>query len=299
MELRHLRYFAAVAAHGSFQKAAQHLRVTQPAVSRQVKDLEDELGVRLLTRTKHLNKLTDAGETFYEEAKDLLARADRLVDRATKSHKNEVLRVGYAPSFVAGIMPTALAEFQKTTPRVRVDLADLSSREMIDQANAGRLDLLITPDGSSSTVPGFQWTEFRRVLPVLVLPLTHPLARLKRIAPSRLRDIPLVGLARDNFPDYLPSIRSLLKPHGIVPHFAVLEKDGLSTLFAAVVANEAAAIFPEGVAHILPRTLTTRPFSPALTAVAVNVGIPTVRAKPYAEDFTRILCEAQRKLGNQ
>ncbi len=294
MELRHLRYFVAVAAHGSFLKAALHLRVTQPAVSRQVKDLEDELGVRLLTRSKHLNKLTDAGETLYEDAKDLLAKADKIAARVKVANRSEVLRVGYAPSFVAGIMPTALAKFNGANPAVRVELSDLSSREMIDQANAGRLDLLITPDGSPSTVPGFQWTEFRRVSPVLVVPLAHPLARLKRIAPSRLRDLPLVGLARDNFPDYLPSVRSVLKPHGIVPHFAVLEKDGLSTLFAAVVANQAAAIFPEGVTHILPKSLTTRPFFPALTAIAVNLGVPSVRTNPHADEFTRILCEVER-----
>src|SRR5947207_2305767 len=123
MELRHLRYFTAVAAHGSFLKAARMLHITQPAVSRQVKDLEDELGTRLLTRGKHLMTLTDAGEALYEEARDLLARADRIVARAKVRHRSEVLRVGYAPSFVAGIMPAALAKFHAETPGVRVELS--------------------------------------------------------------------------------------------------------------------------------------------------------------------------------
>lgn len=294
MELRHLRYFTAVAAHGSFLKAARMLNVTQPAVSRQVKDLEEELGVSLLARGRHLTKLTNAGEVLYEEARELLARADKIVARVKGGRGSEVLRVGYAPSVVAGIMPGALAKFHKTTPGVRIDLADLSSREMNDQANTGRLDLLITPDGSPSTVPGFQWTEFRRMLPVLVMPLTHPLARLKRIAPSRLRDLPLVGLARENFPDYLPAVRSILKPHGVVPRFTVLETDGLSTLLAAVEANQAAAIFPEGIASILPRNLTTRPFYPALSATTVMLGYPAVKPNPHAENFVRILCEVAR-----
>src|SRR5215211_1056028 len=74
VELRHLRYFAAVAAHGSFNRAANNLHLTQPALSRQVKDLEEELGVALFVRGKNAVKLTAAGELFYEEARDLLAR---------------------------------------------------------------------------------------------------------------------------------------------------------------------------------------------------------------------------------
>lgn len=184
MELRHLRYFAAVAAHGSFNRAAEKIHLTQPALSRQVKDLEDELGVRLFVRGKNAVKLTDAGELFYEEARDLLARADQAVQRVRGEARNEVLRVGYAPSVTAGLMPGALEKFQAAAPGVRIELADLSSREMHELANAGRLDLLITPEPSSATaVPGFQWVELRRVSPVLVMPENHPLARLKKTRP--------------------------------------------------------------------------------------------------------------------
>src|SRR5471030_3086963 len=155
MELRHLRYFAAVAAHGSFNRAAGKIHLTQPALSRQVKDLEDELGVRLFVRGKNAVTLTDAGELFYEEARDLLARADQAVQRVRGEARNEVMRVGYAPSLVSGLMPGALEKFQAATPGVRIELADLSSREMNEQAKAGQLDLLITPEPSEEAVPGF------------------------------------------------------------------------------------------------------------------------------------------------
>jgi LysR family transcriptional regulator, benzoate and cis,cis-muconate-responsive activator of ben and cat genes len=294
MELRHLRYFTAVAAHGSFLKAARMLHVTQPAVSRQVRVLEEELGATLLVRSRQVTKLTEAGEALYEEARDLLAQADRIASRVKKAGRSEVLRVGYAPSFVAGIMPAALAKFHLATPSVRVELSDLSSREMIELAQAGRIDMVITPDGSPADVPSFQWLEFRRVQPVLVMPLTHPLARLKRISPSRLRDLPLVGLARDNFPEYLPFIRSILRPHGIAPQFVSLEADGVSTVFAALEANQAAAIFAEGIANILPRNLITRPFFPALTQKQVMIGFPLDKPSSHADDFARILCEVER-----
>src|SRR5882757_10270571 len=140
MELRHLRYFAAVAAHGSFSRAAHNLHLTQPALSRQVKDLEEELGVPLFARGKNTVTLTEAGELFYEEARDLLARADQAIQRVRGEARNEILRVGYAPSVTAGIMPGALEKFQAATPGVRIELADLSSREMNELAKAGRLD---------------------------------------------------------------------------------------------------------------------------------------------------------------
>jgi DNA-binding transcriptional LysR family regulator len=292
VELRHLRYFAAVAAHGSFNRAAQRLHLTQPALSRQVKDLEDELGVRLFVRGKNAVTLTDAGELFYEEARDLLARADQAVQRVRGEARNEVLRVGYAPSVTAGLMPGALEKFQAAAPGVRIELADLSSREMHELANAGRLDLLITPEPTaSSAVTGFHWTELRRVSPVLVMPKSHPLARLKKIAPARLHDLPLIGLARENFPDYLRYVRRILKPHGVVPRFIALENDGVSTLFAALEAHHAAAILADGIASMIPRTLVTRPFAPALPDGTVRVGLPAVRPNPHAERFARLLQE--------
>ena len=297
MELRHLRYFAAVAAHGSFNRAAQNLHLTQPALSRQVKDLEDELGVPLLERGTNAVKLTDAGELFYEDARDLLARADQAIQRVRGQCRTEVLRVGYAPSVTAGIMPAALEKFQATTPRVRIELADLSSREMIEQAKTGRLDLVISPEISATTeVPEFQWSELRRISPVLVMPETHPLAKLKKIGPARLRDLPLIGLARENFPDYVRYVRTLLKPFGVAPRFIALDNDGISTMFAALEAHHAAAILAEGVVSIMPRALVARPFSPALSDAPVSMGFPAVRPNPHAESFARLLREAAGRL---
>ncbi|MDB6169709.1 MAG: DNA-binding transcriptional regulator, LysR family [Verrucomicrobia bacterium] len=295
MELRHLRYFAAVAAHGSFNRAANNLHLTQPALSRQVKNLEDELGVPLFVRGQNAVTLTDAGALFYEEARDLLARADQAIQRVRGEARNEILRVGYGPSLTAGIMPAALEKFQAETPRVRIELADLSSREMVELGKEGQLDLLITPEASESALPGFQWIELRRMLLVVVMPETHPLAKLKKIAPARLRDVPLIGLARENFPDYVPRLRALFKPFGFAPRFAALVMDGLSPLFAALEAHHAAAVLSDGIACIMPRGLVTRPFSPALPEIAVKMGLPAVRPNPHAETFARLLREEAEK----
>jgi LysR family hca operon transcriptional activator len=289
VELRHLRYFAAVAAHGSFNRAANNLHLTQPALSRQVKDLEEELGVPLFVRGKNVVTLTDAGALFYEEARDLLARADQAIQRVRGESRNEILRVGYTPSLTTGIMPGALEKFQTATPRVRIELADLAPSEMIEFAKEGRLDLVIAPAGFESAVPGFQWTELRRMAVVLVVAATHPFAKLKKIAPSRLRDLPLVGLGRQNFPEYAPRIRTILKPHGVVPRFIALVNDGVSALFIALEANNAATLLADGIACVMPRSLVAVPFSPALPHVGVNLGLPAVRPNPHAETFARLL----------
>ncbi len=296
MELRHLRYFAAVAAHGSFNRAASILHLTQPALSRQVKDLENELGVLLVVRGQNAVRLTKEGELFYEEAREVLARADEAMRRVRGEARSETLRLGYAPSLVAGIMPAVLEKFQSATPRVRIELSDLSSREINELANEGRLDLVISPGVSvAKGVPEFQWTELRRLQPVLVIPETHPLARLKRIPPARLRELPLIGLAKDNYPEYVPYLRGMLKLFGVVPRFISLVNDGVSTLFTEMEAHHAAAILTEGIISLMPRTLVARPFAPMLPSTLVMIGLSSVRPNPHAETFARMLLEEVKR----
>src|SRR5882762_6113624 len=247
MELRHLRYFVAVAAHGSFNRAAEVLHLTQPALSRQVKDLEEELGVPLLVRGQNRVKLTESGGLFYEEAREVIARANEDVQRVRGEARSETLRVGYAPSMIAGIMSAVLEKFQSATPRVRIELRDLSSREINELANEGRLDL------------------------------------------------PLIGLAKGNYPEYVPHLRGMLKPFRILPRFVSMVNDGLSTLFTELEAHSAAAILTEGIITIMPRTLVARPFTPMLPSASVMIGLPELRPNPNAEAFARMLLEEVRR----
>src|SRR6266853_6047057 len=133
MELRHLRYFLAVGEALNFTRAAAQLRVAQPALSRQVQDLEDEIGVDLLRRSPRGVTLTAEGKLFLEEVRELLKRADESVEkvRALARGEDGELHIGYAPSPTVEILPPALASFQKAVPRVKVVLHDLSSDELI------------------------------------------------------------------------------------------------------------------------------------------------------------------------
>jgi LysR family hca operon transcriptional activator len=293
MELRHLRYFVAVAAQGSFNRAAERLHLTQPTLSRQVQDLEEELGVVLVTRRANSVMLTAAGESFHEEARDILAQVDQAVKRVRGGDKYEALRIGYIPSLTGGAMPRAIGRFHAAAPRVRLELSDLSPREMIGLAFAGQLDLVVTLDATADFA-AFSWTELHRVPPALVMSRSHPLAKLKKVPPGRLHDVTLHYLNHHNYPEYAPLVRAMLKPFGIKPRVSPDNAEGLIPLFAALEGGDGAAILPEGVDRMIPQSLVTRPFSPPPRPFVGKMGMR--KSNPHAEIFARLLVEETKCL---
>ena len=159
----------------------------------------------------------------------------------------------------------------------------------------GRLDLIVVPGVTVTPgIRGFRLTELCRMRPVLVLAARHPLAKLKRIPVARLDSLPLVGLAKDNYPEYVTSARELLKPFGISPRFTSLVNDNFSTLLVEIDAQNAAAILLEGIDGILPQTLVARPFATRLPCAPIAVGLPLVRPKAHAEMIAPMLLEEAR-----
>src|SRR3954463_14461694 len=133
MELRHLRYFVAVAEHENVTRAALSLHVSQPALSQQIRDLEDELGFALLERGAKSVRLTPAGRVFLPEARQVLQRAHEAVEaaRAAANGHTAELHIGYAPSLTSRILPPALRESHNQSPELRIKLHDLSTQEML------------------------------------------------------------------------------------------------------------------------------------------------------------------------
>src|SRR5947207_1967060 len=169
MELRHLRYFLAVGEALNFTKAAAQLRVAQPALSRQVQDLEDEIGVDLMRRSLCGVTLTAEGKLFLDEVRELLKRADESVEKVRALARGEYgeLHVGYAPFSTVEILPPALAAFQKSVPRVKVLLHDLASDELIAGLQNGTLELAIMVPPAGDQTAGIQF-EVLRTYPLCV-----------------------------------------------------------------------------------------------------------------------------------
>lgn len=291
MELRQLRYFAAVAAHGSFNRAAKELHLTQPAVSRQVQNLEEELGTALLRRTHNTVALTAAGEQFYEEACDVLVRADQAVRRVRAQTPDATLRISYVASLIAGVLPRAIQRFQAASPRVRLEFFESTSREIGKRVRRGGLDMAILAQGLEGCLTRFQWMELQRLSPVLVMPRHHPLAKLAVVHPAALRGQSLHGLRKVDFPEYAQRLRIILKPFGINLRLATQSADGVATLFATLVANEGLAVLNDSVLDTLPAALVGRPFAPALAQTVVVLGIPAAQPNAHAETFARLLRE--------
>jgi DNA-binding transcriptional LysR family regulator len=181
MELRRLRNFLVVAQALNFTKAAAQLRVGQPALSRQVQDLEDEIGVDLLRRSPRGVTLTAEGKLFLEEVRELLKRAGESVEKIRALARGEYgeLHVGYAPSPTVEILPPALAAFQKAVPGVKVLLHDLSSDELIAGLRDGTLELAIMVEPAGEQTTGIEF-EVLRTYPLCVgMTTAHPFARLK------------------------------------------------------------------------------------------------------------------------
>src|SRR5690348_3145905 len=192
MELRHLRYFIAAAEQENVSRAALRLHVSQPALSRQIRDLEDELGFALFQRSAKSLRLSEAGRTFLAEARAVLARAADAVEaaKAVATGQRGELHSGYAPTPTARLLPPALRAFQAAHPGVRVKLHDLSTEEMVGGLRAGTLQLAFLVQPTRAMLRGLAFAALIRDPVRVAVARTHPFARLRAVSVERLRAEP-------------------------------------------------------------------------------------------------------------
>ena len=243
MELRHLRYFLAVGEAGNFTKAAARLRVAQPALSRQVKDLEDEIGVVLMWRSPRGVTLTAEGKLFLEEVRELLKRTDESVERVRALARGEYgeLHVGYAPTLAVEILPPGIEAFRKSLPGVKVLLHDLTNDELITGLRNGTLELAIMHQLNGVQTADIEF-ELLRTYPLCVaLAATHPFGRLKSVPLQKVAAEPLIGLRRKDYPEYYHGLDRTFAPIRVKPRIAV-ECDATSSLIIEVEAGRGIAL---------------------------------------------------------
>ncbi|MBI5385105.1 MAG: LysR family transcriptional regulator [Verrucomicrobia bacterium] len=274
MELRHLRSFVAAAEEENISRAAQRAHLTQPALSRQIKTLEGELGVRLLERGAHSITLTPEGQVMLSEAREVLARADLAWERVRAVAGGPHLRVGYAPTLGAGILPAALEAFTQKHPRVRVELFDLSTVDMLDGLAKGRLDaaLTIAPPESRGVV----WTELLTENWRLAVQRNHPLAETAEVAPGALARERFVIFSQKDYPEYWRAVAGWFRRHNIKAQVAG-DYDGISSLLAAVEASVGVALVGERSARTAPDRVLMKPLTAQPNPVRVAVGAPAHR----------------------
>lgn len=190
MELRHLRYFVAVAEALNFRRAAQAIHVAQPALSKQVKDLEHEIGAQLLDRNTGGVVLTDAGAVFLEEARDILERVDMAAKAAREAQAGRAgrLTVGSLGAVSASFLPAALAAFRQRFPAIEVSLHEAPAPDQIHALQSRLIQLGFTIDQREAQVPGLSSTEIASARFALALGRGHRLAGNATVSLADLSD---------------------------------------------------------------------------------------------------------------
>jgi DNA-binding transcriptional LysR family regulator len=206
MELRHLRYFVAVAEELHFRRAADRLHMSQPPLSQQIRALEDELGVTLLERTQRRVTLTAAGAAYYERAREILDAvedASRLVKRVNRGEVGR-LAVGFVGSAMYSLVPEALGAFSARYADVDLHLRELTTAAQLRQLESGQIDVgFIRP---ASGRPGLAFETVEREPVVVALPESHALAQAPLLDVEQLAGETLVLLGREGAPGVRDSL---------------------------------------------------------------------------------------------
>lgn len=286
MELRHLRYFIAVAEEENVSRAALKLHVSQPALSRQIRDLEDELGFLLLERSAKSVRLTDAGRAFLPEARAVFQRVEDGVNaaRSVASGGRGELHVGYAPSLTSRILPQALRAFQSELPRVRVALHDLSTEEMLAGLRESKLQIALLVRPAHAVLRGIRFEELARDARRLAVSPKHPFAARRSVNVAEAAREPLIAFSRKDYPEYHESLASLFAATKVKARI-VEEHDSVTSLIAAVEAGNGVAVVAESLACIAGPRLKLMPLSPAPEPLIIGAAWPKAGLSPAAERF--------------
>ena len=289
MELRHLRYFVAAAETENVSRAAGKVHVSQPALSRQIRDLEEELGFELFERSAKSVRLTDAGKTFLNEARAVLQRADEAVSRAraVATGGRSELHVGYAPSPTVRLMPATLRTFQAQLPNVRVRLHDLSTEEMLAGVREGKLQAAFLVRPNRGMLRGLHFEELTRDTMCLAVPPYHALARNRSITVAQAAGEPLVVYSRKDYPEYQEYLEKLFAAARTRPRIAE-EHDSSTSLIAAIESGSGVAIVPQSFSCFAGPRLKLIPLSPAPEPISIGVVWAKNSLAPVAEQFIKV-----------
>jgi DNA-binding transcriptional LysR family regulator len=286
MELRHLRYFVAVAEAENVSRAALKLHVSQPGLSRQIRDLEDELGFALFKRDGKSVRLTEAGRAFQGEARAVLERVEEALKtaRAAAAGAGGELHIGYAPSLTVRLLPPALRAFQSGPPRARALLHDLSTEEMLAGLRDGALQIAFLARPPRAALRGLRFEELLRDNLCLAVPPNHPLARRRTVSVAELAHEPLIAYSRKEYPEYHDSLAELFATVKSKPQIAE-EHDGITSLIAAVEAGGGVALVTESVVCLTGPRLKLIPLVPAPEPIVIGAAWPARGLAPAAKRF--------------
>jgi DNA-binding transcriptional LysR family regulator len=297
LELRHIRYFIAVAEELNFSRAASRLETAQPSLSQQIRQLEDEIGVELFDRTRRQIELTPAGEEFLPEARAIVAQLELATANAREVGRGlrGELRIVYTASAMMSGLPAAIRAYRLGHPEVRISLRAMSLPAVVNALRTRDADVGVALAQRDLSKDGdLVVRSIASVEVMMVVPEGHRLARRSAIAIEEIGQERLILFARQLADIYDVTLR-LCRERGFVPS-AIQEVDRVETVLGLVAAAEGVSIIPRvyeslgfrGIAY-LALNPSTVPFT---FVVAKNAAVTSVLANEFADACSRIANES-------
>ena len=252
--LEKLRLFLVILEEGSLRRAADRLRISQSAITRQIQALELELGGQVLERTSAGVRPTNGGDVLAEKAKALLADYDSTMAEVRRLNRGESerLRIGYIASAVQEYLGPALAVLRRDYPKLKVKMLDQTPGEMIIALRQGEIDLALTLHGIDLLSRDFYIRKIATVKSLVALPVNHRFATKREVSISQLKGETFVRGSDDVVPGYTQRITQLCRKYGgFRPRLATIDKTTSLVESLAVAANEEAiSIQPAFISHL-------------------------------------------------
>ena len=297
LELRQLRYFVAVARERNFTRAAEALRIAQPPLSRQIQQLEEELGVTLIERGSRPLRLTDAGRLLFEQAVQLLERVEEMKAITQRLHEAERprFRIGFVPSTLYGRLPELIRRYRAVRPGVELTLLELTTLEQVAALKEGRIDVGFGRIPFDD--PAIERVLLRNEKLSAALPSAHSL--LARAGPLRLDDLaaePLVVYPKSPRPSYADQVLSLFRERGLKPP-AVHEVRELQTALGLVAAEVGVCLVPVSVERLRRDNVVYRPLDEEKAFSPIIMSTRKGDKSPEIAFIVKLIREMYRKEG--
>jgi DNA-binding transcriptional LysR family regulator len=295
IDLRHLRYFLAVAEELHFGHAAIRLHMAQPPLSQQIRRLEQEIGYPLFLRSSRSVRLTPAGKALIERARRTLQKVDDDLDAVRSVARGEVgvLKIGFVGSAMLTSLPSILDQYRRKYSRVQLHLNELHTSQLIDALREGSADVALARD--AGVMEDLQ-VEHAFIEPfVAVVPKKHPLAGRKSIPISRLRDEPFVWFPRSAGNHAWENAIRVLEQHGFHPKI-VQEAPQWLTIVRLVGAGLGISIAPASVAQILSQDVVCRKLSPSDGSTSIDLVYRMKEPSPLVRAFCGLVRSSRSSL---
>jgi LysR family transcriptional regulator, hca operon transcriptional activator len=259
MDLRYLRYFIAVAEEMNFTRAAERLHTVQPSLSRQIRRLEEIVGAPLFIRNRHELEITEAGRIFLDESRAILQQMNRAIMLARQGARAEAGQISIGFIFgtdTSTIFSRLLPALKQRCPEMQVSYKGMTETELFEKLEEQEINVAIGP--GPAELPGVSSEVILRQKIVVVLPSTHPLAKLKRIPVDKLASEPIIGPSHAANPRFRKFLHSIGETGGVTFTTAV-ERDNVLSALHAVGLGLGVVLVPDYQKSILPGSVVARP----------------------------------------